>query len=74
MKKFQCPFCLQKFNSRGFLINVHTPECETRNDYFKKLLDPSQMVLIKERVDGGLVHKIYIETKTFNGNSIPLDD
>lgn len=74
IKNHTCPFCLQKFGSRGFLLNVHIPDCSVREKYFQKVLEPDEMEIIKARINGENDYKKYIETKTFVGYAFPKEE
>ena len=52
MKNFYCPFCMEKFNSRSFLNNIHISQCNKREEYFNKILDPVEMEDIYKRIHG----------------------
>jgi hypothetical protein len=69
MKDFRCPFCLEKFNSRSFMLNIHIPKCQIREDYFNKVLEPWQLNEIKKRVEGEMYKIEVIETETFHGRA-----
>jgi hypothetical protein len=73
IKKFQCPFCCESFNSRMFLNGVHMPKCSKREAYFNKLLEPVEMEQIKVRIDGGIYHTEKIKNSKFEGKALKED-
>jgi hypothetical protein len=74
MKDFRCPFCLEKFNSRSFLLHVHVPRCQIRQDYFNQLLELSAMEEIKRRVDGEFPRVEFIKNEKFEGKAFPKEE
>ena len=52
MKDYKCPYCLESFKTRMFLLNIHTPKCSTREKYLAKLLTDDEMKIINARVNG----------------------
>ncbi len=72
-KNFHCPFCLAKFSSRGFLLNIHIPECDVRSKYFNNEFSPEETEVIRKRVNGENDYMVYIETKTFIGKAYPKE-
>jgi hypothetical protein len=68
--RFRCPFCLKKFNSRKRLLDIHTPKCSVRDDYFNNLLHPDEMEVIRQRVYGSLYPVVEIKAKSFEGKAL----
>ena len=69
-KNFTCPFCLQKFSSRYFLLNIHTHDCLTREKYFNKKLPDAEMEVIQNRVNGETYKTEVVNYKNFNGKAL----
>jgi hypothetical protein len=57
-----------------FLLSIHIPKCQIRQDYFNKMLEPSAMEEIKRRVDGSIYKVEIIETKTFQGKALEKEE